>query len=376
MNWKGEMIMSKAQAAIRQIGWPRLIIGLFFLLLVAVSPMMGLKLNDVVSDVLRRWSMFGVLILAMVPGVQSGIGLNFGVSLGIVAGLIGGTTAIELSFRAGMARPWVDLGMALAVAIPIATLLGYVYGLLLNRVKGSEMTVSTYVGFSAIAFSNIIWLLLPYRSGTLIWPIGGEGMRNTISLEESFGGLMSNPEIAARQPGFLRFLAFEVGGITVPLGVMLFFLFMCLMMWFFLRSKTGIAMSAAGENELFTRSNAINVDHMRILGTVLSTVLGAVGIVMYASVFGFLQLYNAPLMMGFQCVAAILIGGATTRRASITNVIVGALLFQGILTTSLPVIKRLMPSGSTLSEVLRIIISNGIILYALSKTKGGNQVEK
>lgn len=368
--------MTKAQDLVRRIGWPRLIIGLFFVLLVAVSPLMGLRLTDVFSDVLRRWAMFGVLILAMVPGVQSGIGLNFGISLGIVAGLIGGTSAIEISFRKGMERPWADLGNALLIAIPIAIVLGFVYGLLLNRVKGSEMTVSTYVGFSAIAFSNIVWLSLPFKSGTLIWPIAGEGMRNTISLERSFGGLMSNPSVVAQQPAWLRWMAFELGGVVIPMGVILFFLLMCLFMWLFLRSKTGIAMSAAGENELFTRSNAINVDHMRILGTVLSTVLGAVGIIMYAQVFGFLQLYNAPLMMGFQCVAAVLIGGATTRRATITNVIVGALLFQGILTTSLPVIKKLMPSGSTLSEVLRIIISNGIILYALSKTKGGNQVEK
>ncbi|HZK29207.1 MAG TPA: ABC transporter permease [Clostridia bacterium] len=368
--------MSNIKQIIRQIGWPRLIIGLFFVLLVVVSPFMGLKLADVFSDVLRRWSMFGILVLAMVPGVQSGIGLNFGVSLGIVAGLIGGTSAIELSYRSGMSRPWTDLGLALAIAIPIAVVLGYGYGLLLNRVKGSEMTVSTYVGFSAIAFSNIVWLLLPFRSGTLIWPVSGEGMRSTINLDQSFGGLMSNPSVVAKHPALLRWMAFEVGGVVVPLGVMLFFLFMCLLMWLFLRSKSGLAMSAAGENELFTRSNAIDVDHMRILGTVLSTVLGAIGIIMYAQVFGFLQLYNAPLMMGFQCVAAVLIGGATTRRASITNVIVGTLLFQGILTTSLPVIKKLMPEGATLSEVLRVIISNGIILYALSKSKGGNQVEK
>lgn len=366
----------KTKSIIDRIGWPRLIIGLFFLLLIIVSPVMGLNLTDVFSDVLRRWAMFGILVLAMVPGVQSGIGLNFGISLGIVAGLIGGTTAIEINYRrGGEYQPWADLGLALLIAIPIAIILGYVYGLLLNRVKGSEMTVSTYVGFSAIALSNIVWLVLPFGSGTLVWPIAGEGMRNTISLEQSFGGIMSNPSVTAQQPFPLNLLAFEVGGVVVPIGTILFVLFVCFLMWLFLRSKWGIAMSAAGENELFTRSNAINVDKMRILGTVISTVLGAVGIIIYAQVFGFLQLYNAPLMMSFACVAAILIGGASTRRAGISNVIIGTLLFQGILTTSLPVIKQLMPQGSTLSEVIRIIISNGIILYALSKTRGGTQVE-
>lgn len=367
--------MVKAKNLLQQFGWPRLIIGLFFVLLIVVSPIMGLSLTNVFSDVLRRWGMFGILVLAMVPGVQSGIGLNFGISLGIVAGLIGGTSAIEISFRRGVVQPWGDLGIALLIAVPIAIVLGYGYGLLLNRVRGSEMTVSTYVGFSAIAFSNIVWLLLPYKSGTLVWPIAGEGMRNTISLEQSFGGLMSNPDITAQQQSPLNYLAFKVGGVVIPFGTLLFFFFMCWLMWIFLHSKKGIAMSAAGENELFSLSNAINVDQMRILGTVISTVLGAVGIIMYAQVFGFLQLYNAPLMMGFACVAAILIGGASTRRATISNVIIGTLLFQGILSTSLPVIKQLMPQGSTLSEVIRIIISNGIILYALSKSKGGKQGE-
>ena len=51
--------------------------------------------------------------------------------------------------------------MALIVAILLgvlfSSLIGWGYGILLNRVKGDEMTVSTYVGFSIIAFMNIMW---------------------------------------------------------------------------------------------------------------------------------------------------------------------------------------------------------------------------
>ncbi len=42
------------------------------------------------------------------------------------------------------------------------------------------------------------------------------------------------------------------------------------------------------------------------------------------------------------------------------------------MTVALPVANELLP-GSNLSEVLRIIISNGIILYALSKAKGAGK---
>ena len=82
------------------------------------------------------------------------------------------------------------------------------------------------------------------------------------------------------------------------------------------------------QNELFTLSNGINVDRMRIFGTSISTVLGAIGIIMYAQTYGFLQLYNAPLMMGFTAVASVLLGGATVTRAKIYNVIIGTLLLD------------------------------------------------
>lgn len=344
------------------VGLPRIIIVAFFLLLLLSAGLLGLSIPSLMGDALRRWGMYGVLVLAMVPAVQCGIGLNFGISLGIVAGLLGSTFVIEL----GIGNPWISILLAMAVAVVLAIGLGTGYGILLNKVKGSEMTVSTYVGFSVIAFMNIVWLTLPYKNGELIWPLGGAGMRNTISLESSFGQVLNN--LAGIQIGP------EGTGLFIPTGLILFFFLMCGIVYLFMRSKVGIAMSAAGSNPNFARSTGINVNKMRIIGTAVSTALGAVGIVVYAQSYGFLQLYNAPLMLGFHCAAAVLIGGATVSRAKISNVIVGTFLFQGILTVALPVANAILPN-SNLSDVIRIIISNGIILYALSKTKGGKDNE-
>ena len=58
-------------------------------------------------------------------------------------------------------------------------------------------------------------------------------------------------------------------------------------------------------------------------------------------------------------------------KAGITNVVVGTFLFQGLLTIGLPVANALFPEGN-LSEIIRIVVSNGIILYALTKAKGGD----
>ena len=72
---------------------------------------------------------------------------------------------------------------------------------------------------------------------------------------------------------------------------------------------------------------------------------------------------------------AVLIGGASISKAKISHVLLGTFLFQGLLAVALPVINKFLPE-SNLSDVLRIIISYGIILYALSKTKGGRGSEQ
>lgn len=251
---------------------------------------------------------------------------------------------------------------AIVIGVILAVGIGYLYGQLLNRVKGSEMTVTTYVGFSVIAFMNMVWMLLPFDNGELIWPNAGKGLRNTISLASSYSGVMNDT------------LAFSIGDFFVPTGLLLFFFLMCFLVWLFMRSKTGIAMSAAGTNPMFAKAAGINVNRMRLVGTILSTVLAAVGILVYAQAFGFIQLYNGPMMMGFTSVAAVLIGGATPRRASIAHVLIGTFLFQGIMALGLPVVNQFIPE-SNLSEVMRLIISNGIILYALAQAKGGDSRE-
>ncbi|MEG0091006.1 MAG: ABC transporter permease, partial [Oscillospiraceae bacterium] len=110
----------------------------------------------------------------------------------------------------------------------------------------------------------------------------------------------------------------------------------------------------------------------RIVGNIISTVLAAVGIIVYSQSYGYAQIYTAPLMMAFAAVAAVLIGGATAQRAKVSQVIIGVFLYQGLLTTALPVANEVF-AGLDLSEILRMIIQNGIILYALTQVKGGEQ---
>lgn len=339
---------------IDKVGFPRFIIAVFLILLIGIAVFLKIPLTGILEDILVRFGMNAILVLAMVPAVQSGIGLNFNLPLGIVFGLIGALVSIEFKLTG-----FTGLLVSILVAVPLAAIFGYFYGQMLNRIKGQEMTVGTYIGFSVVSFMCIFWLLAPFRSPELVWAYGGTGLRVTVSLESSIAHVLNN------------FLSFSIGGVTIPTGLLLFFGLFAFIIWIYNQSKKGLSMQVAGSNENFALSNGIDVDRERIIGTMMSTVLAAIGIIVYSQAFGFLQLYNAPLYAAMPAVASILIGGASLHRAKIVHVIIGTLLFQSLLVVSLPVINIL--SEGSMSEVIRTIISNGIILYALTRP-GGERV--
>ena len=334
---------------------PTIIIGAFWVFVLILGATQGLGLSMLISDAIRRFGMWGLMVLAMVPSVQSGTGPNFALPIGVVCGLIALVFAIELGLT-GLS--WLLVSIALAVIIAAA--IGYFYGMLMNAVKGSEMTIATYAGFSVTFLACILWLAFPFRSPVMGWMMGA-GLRNTVELGQLGGAEIVN-----------NFLAFDFMGVHVPTGMLLIVFGCCFIVWIFFRSKTGVAISAAGMNPMFAGASGLNVDAGRVKANMLSTILTAVGIIIYSQSYGFAALYDAPLMMAFQAVAAVLIGGATARRAKIANVLIGTLIFQGLLANTPSVLGKAFP-GTNLTEIMRMIVQNGIILYALTQVKGGEE---
>ncbi len=341
-------ISARMRQALKSFGLPRLIIALFLLLMFVLTPFAGSNLVSQITNVINRFSWNAVLVLAMVPMVHSGCGLNFGLPVGIIAGLLGATCAIEWGFT-GPVTFW----MAILIATPFALLFGAAYGWLLNKIKGGEMMIATYVGFSVVSFFCMMWLVLPFKKGDIAWGFEGTGLRTTFPLDKYYEGVLSN------------FLRVQIGRLVIPTGALLFFALLAILIWAFLHTKTGTAMTAVGSNPNFARASGINVDRIRLLSVVMSTWLAAVGILVYEQGFGFVQLYNAPFNMALPAVSAILIGGASANKASITNVIIGTILFQGIVTMTPTVMNGLI--NLDISEVLRMVVSNGMILYALTR---------
>ncbi len=351
-----------------KIGIPRLVVCLFLLAIIITAAVNGIDIKSYISSTLKYWGMWVILVLAMVPTIKCGIGPNYGVSLGVCAGLVGPLLAIQFNVAPAVDAmmpglgAWAALFFAIIVSAVIAWAVGIGYGKILNLVKGSEMTVTTYIGYSVIYLMCIVWFRAPFSSGEITWPLGGVGVRNSVSMETSFGWLLN------------EFAGFELFGIFIPTGLIIFCLIICGFIYLYFRTKTGLAIQATGANPTFARASGIDVDKMRVKGVMLSTVIGAVGIVIYTQGFGYLQAYTAPLQMGFICVASVLIGGATMNKVSIGHVILGTLLYQGLVIFTPPVSNKLL-AGTDISDTMRQIIQNGVILYALVKSKGGSSNE-
>ena len=340
--------MDKLKGWAHSFGLPRLIIAGFLLVLFIAAPIVGADFWMQVTNTINRFSWNAIMVLAMVPMVHSGCGLNFGLPLGIISGLLGATLSIEFGFHG-----FLSFVMAIVIATPFAVLFGWIYGQLLNKIKGGEMMIATYVGFSSVSFMCMMWLLLPYKSPNMVWGLAGKGLRTTISLEGYYDKALAN------------ILQINIGKLSIPTGAILFFALLAFLMWAFLHTKTGTAMTAVGSNPVFATAAGIDIDKTRTLSVIISTWLAAIGILVYEQGFGFIQLYMAPFYMAMPAVSAILIGGASVNKASITNVIIGTILFQGIVTMTPTVMNNMVHMD--MSEVIRMIASNGMILYALTR---------
>lgn len=340
------------KAMIQKIGIP-LIVGTFLIIVLISAHFLDLSVITLLSDTLRRVGMNGLMVLAMVPAIKSGTGPNFALPVGIVFGLFALVCCLQFNLS-GFAL----LATASLFATVLCALAGYLYGKLLNAVKGAEMTIATYTGFSIAALFSILWLTLPFTNTQITWMLG-KGLRETIQLD-AFGADQILSDL----------FSFSIGGVNVPTGMLLLLLLFCGLISLFFKSKTGLAIYAGGVNPRFAEAAGLNINRNRVIANILSTVLAGISIIIYAQGFGYAQLYSGPLLMAFPAVAAVLIGGATASKANCINVLVGVCLYQGLMTSAMPVANELFV-GTDLSDMIRTIVQNGVILYALTQVKGG-----
>ena len=329
----------------RYINLPQIIISLFLLILFITTICLDMNMTMIVNDALIKWAMNGVIVLSLIPMINVGAGRNFGMSIGLSAGLVGMVFAVNVRYTS-----WKGLLSSIIIGILVAILFGFLYSKVLNKLKGNEEIIGTFAGYSFIPIMNLFYTFVPVTNRQMLYPIGGQGLRPKVNLVNYFGGILDN------------WMQIKVGDIVIPFGLLLFFFTIAFLLYLFSKTRVGIIFSSIAENEEVVKLSGINVNKYRTIGIILSTVIAAIGVIVYSQSYGILHLYDGPFMMSFPAVSAIVIGGASPKKATVSNALIGTLLYQTTYLLSVPVANALLIPE--MSEILRTIITSGIILYA------------
>ncbi len=332
--------------------FPQILVLIFIVVMMFAAVYLHIPIPQLVNDSLVRLIMNGVLVLSLLPMLRTGMGINYGLPVGVLAGLL--AICLIVNYKV------VGIGGFFA-SVTLAGLIGAIFGLvyanILKRVPGREETAGIFCGYSSVYAMSFFWAVAPFKNPEMLWPIGGYGLRPTIGLSNYFAKALN------------VLWAFNIGDFLIPVGGILFLFGLGGLLHFFFKTRTGLGFIAVGENPDFARLSGIDLKRTRTHATMLSTAMAAIGICTYAQGYGFVELYEAPLMMAFPAASAILLGGTTAGRAGIATAIVGTFLFQSVYVVSGPLANTILVPE--LSEIVRVILSSSIILYAILNERGG-----
>jgi len=367
----------------------------------------------IVNELVNRISRNSFLVLSLLIPVVAGMGLNFSIVVGAMAGQA--ALIIVTHFRiAGLP----GLLLAFAIAAPIALLLGFLTGRLLNKTKGQEMIASMITGFFANGIYQLVFLffvgtIIPIKDHDLILD-GGTGLRNVVDLSgyngmpgvkyaldsilklNLMGVLLAGSLIAIlflvfritrnkENPLFDKAKAsFALGGaivtlvisiavmisgsmvnnVKVPLMTLVVVAALCLFNVWIMKTKMGQDFRTVGQSNHIARVSGINVSRVRVRAITISTFLAAWGQIIFLQNIGTINTYGSHEQIGMFSVAALLVGGASTSKATIGQAILGVILFHTLFIVS-PMAGKNLFGDAQIGEYFRAFVVYGVIGISL-----------
>ncbi|QQO10405.1 ABC transporter permease [Breznakiella homolactica] len=326
------------------------VVLIFVVITAAATPISGLSIISIVQEILTRIGRNCFLVFSLILPIMAGMGINFGMTLGAMAGQIGLIFAVD----------WNIIGVpglifASLIGVPIAAVLGWIAGQILNRARGREMVTGYILGFF---MDGVYQFIVLYLMGSVI-PVHslaitlsrGYGIRNTLTLD------------SIRQ-SLDRLIPLKIGGISIPLANYLVIGVLCLFIIWFRKTKLGQDMRAVGQDQQVAHSAGIPVDRTRIIAIVISTVLASIGQIIFLQNMGNMATYNAHKQTGFFAAAAILVGGASVSKATIPNVFIGTVLLH-LMYIVVPRAGTNLFGSAMIGEFFRDAFSYAVIALAL-----------
>jgi simple sugar transport system permease protein len=290
------------------------------------------------------------LVLSLIIPVTAGLGLNFVIVLGAMAGQAGlfAVTHYKIPGMPGFLA-------AILIALPLSVGLGLLAAYVLNRARGREMIAGMILGYFMNGIYQFVFLFMfgtvfPVRNPDLVLP-QGMGLRNTVELKYMKYALDN-------------LLTLNLGGIAIPLATLAASAAACVAIRALYRTKLGQDLRAVGQSMHIAEVSGIDVDRTRTTAIVLSTVLAAIGQIIFLQNIGTVNTYNSHEQVGTFAIAALLVGGATVVKATVGQAILGTILFHILFIVSPHAGQRLM-GNPQVGEYFRVFVAYGIIGVAL-----------
>jgi len=326
------------------------VVIIFLLITIVAIPPSGFSLKYIIQEMITRLGRNSFLVLALLLPIYAGMGLNFGMTLGAMSGQIGLIFAINYNVT-GVP----GLAFAALIGMPISVLMGYICGAVLNKAKGREMVTGYILAFFINGIYQLIVLymmgiIIPIRSPAILLS-RGYGIRNTLNLE------------SVRQ-SLDNALMLKLGGFAIPVVTFLVIAALCVFVVWFKKTKLGQDMRAVGHDMGVAEAAGIEVDRTRIIAIIISTVLACFGQIIFLQNMGNVATYNAHDQTSFFAVAAILVGGASVKKATIPNVFVGVILLH-VLFVVTPRAGQNLFGSAMIGEYFRQFIGYGVIALSL-----------
>ena len=376
----------------------------------------GQTVSYVMYELFGRLSRNAFIVLALIIPIVAGMGINFAITIGAMAAQIAALWVIEWGIS-GLT----GFMVAMLMTMPIAAFFGYLIGKLMNKMKGQEMIGGLILGYFANGLYQLLFLfifgnLIPLKAPGLVIK-GSTGVANTIDLSTDRGfkyaldgllrvsfrtavliicGIMAvGALVMFAMKKMEKKKAFTYAGICVgaiamvqlPVVKNLFSMVSVPMVTFFvvgllcifnnalMKTKIGQQFRAVGQNRTVANASGINVDRVRVIAIVISTVLAGWGQLIFVQNMGSFQTYGAHEQVGLYAGAAILVGGASIKKATNGQALLGCILFHLLFIVAPSAGKNLF-GDAAIGEYVRVFISYGVIALALVMYAWGDYKKK
>lgn len=378
-----------------------------FIILCAVCMVFsGYSPSYVMYELFGRLSRNMFIVLSLIIPIVAGMGINFAITTGAMAAQISCLLVLEWGIS-GIA----GFGVAVLLTVPLATLFGWLIGRLFNKMKGQEMIGGLVIGYFANGLYQLLFLfifdnIIPIKNPNLTIK-GSTGIANTIDLSRE-GGIASALDKLWRLPFHQAVLVFAaviavilvIGHMkshkknTKRLGIQIVILavaavaaqtppikelfsmvnvpmvtfgcvaLLCLFNVVIMRTKLGQQFRAVGQNGTVANASGINVNYVRIIAIIFSTVLAGWGQLIFVQNMGAFQTYGAHGQVGLYAGAAILVGGASVVRATNAQALLGCILFH-LMFILAPAAGKNLFGDAAIGEYFRVFLCYGVIAVAL-----------